>query len=358
MCATILRFGRSSSAPLSIDEGSAERIVSCIQTIRGNIFPDVWLDSSREAFGEVVRDKMRKEETAALEEARKDQTPVDELVDFRLLRSRRARGGSEADVDVDELALTSATTGSEASKGFQLSRVTQLTGMSDPVYAEAHITAHQYDIILDVLVINTTNDTLQNLTLELATIGDLRLCERPQAYTLGPGDRKNIRANIKVSSTETGIIFGNIVFDLAASGATSGCVILNDIHVDVMDYIEPSEVSESVFRSMWAEFEWENKVVVNTSFTDLSQFLDFILESTNMRCLTLRGIENQSGYLSANLYARSVFGEDALVNLCVEKVQDGSLAGYIRIRSKTQGIALSLGDKITLKQTQRQARKA
>ena len=57
-----------------------------------------------------------------------------------------------------------------------------------------------------------------------------------------------------------------------------------------------------------------------------------------------------SGYLAANLYAKSVFGEDALVNVSVEKQNDGKLAGYIRIRSKTQGIALSLGDKITLKQ--------
>jgi coatomer subunit beta len=49
------------------------------------------------------------------------------------------------------------------------------------------------------------------------------------------------------------------------------------------------------------------------------------------------------------LYARSVFGEDALVNLSVEKKEEegGKLGGYIRIRSKTQGIALSLGDRIT-----------
>jgi coatomer subunit beta len=45
-----------------------------------------------------------------------------------------------------------------------------------------------------------------------------------------------------------------------------------------------------------------------------------------------------------------VFGEDALVNISIEKQLDGKLSGYIRIRSKTQGIALSLGDKITLKQ--------
>ena len=48
-------------------------------------------------------------------------------------------------------------------------------------------------------------------------------------------------------------------------------------------------------------------------------------------------------------FVTSVFGEDALVNVSVEKKDDndGKLAGYIRIRSKTQGIALSLGDRIT-----------
>ena len=38
------------------------------------------------------------------------------------------------------------------------------------------------------------------------------------------------------------------------------------------------------------------------------------------------------GFLAANLYAKSVFGEDALVNLSVEKGADGKLSGYIRIR--------------------------
>lgn len=38
-----------------------------------------------------------------------------------------------------------------------------------------------------------------------------------------------------------------------------------------------------------------------------------------------------------------------MVNVSVEKKDDsdGKIGGYIRIRSKTQGIALSLGDRIT-----------
>ena len=40
--------------------------------------------------------------------------------------------------------------------------------------------------------------------------GDLKLVEKPQPMTLAPHDFCNIKANIKVASTENGIIFGNI----------------------------------------------------------------------------------------------------------------------------------------------------
>lgn len=91
---------------------------------------------------------------------------------------------------------------------------------------------------------------------------------------------------------------------------------------------------------------------MNTDITDVRAFLEHVVRSTNMKCLTPpSALGGESGFLAANLYARSNFGEAALVNVSVEKRSaDGRISGYIRIRSKTQGIALSLGDKITLKQ--------
>lgn len=75
------------------------------------------------------------------------------------------------------------------------------------------------------------------------------------------------------------------------------------------------------------------QVAINTTITDVSEFLDHIVASTNMRCATPRSaLEGECGFLAANLYAKSVFGEDALVNVSVEKQPDGKLAGYIRIR--------------------------
>mgnify|MGYP002153698638 CR=1 FL=1 len=41
-------------------------------------------------------------------------------------------------------------------------------------------------------------------------VGDLKLVEKPQPLTMAPHDFCNIKANVKVASTENGIIFGNI----------------------------------------------------------------------------------------------------------------------------------------------------
>ncbi len=81
-----------------------------------------------------------------------------------------------------------------------------------------------------------------------------------QPIVLAPNDFANIKANVKVASTENGIIFGNIVYDILGAGSDRNVVVLNDIHIDIMDYIVPASCTETEFRSMWAEFEWENKV--------------------------------------------------------------------------------------------------
>lgn len=116
---------------------------------------------------------------------------------------------------------------------------------------------HQFDIFLDVLIVNQTNETLQNLSVEFATLGDLKLVERPVSHTLGPHSFQSIKATIKVSpflpaldssdadpppaqvsSTETGVIFGNIFYD-GAGTADSHCVVLNDVHIDILDCALP-----------------------------------------------------------------------------------------------------------------------
>jgi len=319
-------------------------------------------------FAELLIDETRKNLDNVLKEARlergrenewkikKNHVEPDSLIQFRQLLSKQqlSHGHSlQEDAGDNELnALTGLTKEENDHHSNPLSRVLQLTGFSDPLYAEAYVNVHRYDIVLEVMVQNRTKDTLQNVCLELATMGDLKLCERPQNHTIAPKGQTWISASIKVSSTETGIIFGNLVYDIAGSGANDrNCVVLNDIHIDIMDYISPAMTTEMNYRVMWAEFEWENKVPINSSIDNLDAFLQHILRTTNMKCLTPQSsLNGECGFLAANLYARSIFGEDALANVSVA-LQDNRIVGYIRIRSKTQGIALSLGDKITLQQT-------
>jgi len=349
----IIHLGNSKLPPNPIDPDSYDRIILCIKVLSE---PDpniksILIEQCHLSFKYFLFEQQKKKPT----EVKKKEVDVqaDDLIKIRLLRSKRTFGMEDIE-DYDDTDLIKAT-GQEDIKddlSRKLNRVYQLTGFSDPIYAEAYVNVHQYDIVLDVLIINQTSETLQNLCLELATLGDLKLVERPQNLTIGPHDKKQIKANIKVSSTETGIIFGNIVYDIAGvANSDKNCVILNDIHIDIMDYISPAYCTEIKFRTMWAEFEWENKVAVNTNILETTDFLKHIIKSTNMSCLTPESaLAGECNFLSANLYARSVFGEDALANVSIEKQTDGKIGGFIRIRSKTQGIALSLGDKITMKQ--------
>ncbi|KAJ3680538.1 hypothetical protein LUZ60_016816 [Juncus effusus] len=349
----ILELGKSSVMPHPIDEDSYERIVICVRLLCSGKeeIKKVWIEDCKESFVKMLSEKQRRESEESKAKLKVESAQPDDLIDFYHLKSRKGMSQLEIEDQVqDDLKRATGQFMTESDESNKLNRILQLTGFSDPVYAEAYVTVHHYDITLDVTIINRTKQTLQNLCLELATMGDLKLVDRPQNYTIAPQSSRQVKANIKVSSTETGVIFGNIVYE-TSNVTERNVVVLNDIHIDIMDYMSPASCADVAFRNMWAEFEWENKVAVNTVINDEYEYLQHILKSTNMKCLTPQSaLEGDCGFLAANLYAKSVFGEDALVNLSVEKQSDGKLSGFIRIRSKTQGIALSLGDKITLKQ--------
>jgi coatomer subunit beta len=55
-----------------------------------------------------------------------------------------------------------------------------------------------------------------------------------------------------VPSTETGVIFGNVVYDKAGGANTSVNIVLNDVHVDIMDYIKPAYVNEVQVSTLFA----------------------------------------------------------------------------------------------------------
>lgn len=49
--------------------------------------------------------------------------------------------------------------------------------LQDPVYVEAFLQVNQFDLIVELLVINRTTETLQNVNVELCTHGNNRSYE-------------------------------------------------------------------------------------------------------------------------------------------------------------------------------------
>ncbi|KAJ2820672.1 coatomer subunit beta, partial [Coemansia erecta] len=357
--AGIIRIGQSTFVTTPIDEDSYDRVLACIRALEymdedADVLAEAFIDDTQSAFARLVKGEV----TRVAEEERKQNdenaVQVDDGIEFRLLTSASKGANAPSAEDTLEHDIELATGEAEGRAAVsKLDSVVQLTGFSDAVYAEAYVNVNQYDILLDVMVVNQTNTTLRNLSIEFSTLGDLKLVEKPTSYNVAPFSFSSVKASIKVSSTETGVIFGTIVYD-GPSVNDSHSIMLNDIHVDIMEYIRPARCDEGQFHAMWTEFEWENKVNMSTTKEaadnlDLRGYLQHIMKATNMACLTpANALAGDCGFLSANLYARSIFGEDALANISIEKpTEESPITGHIRIRAKTQGIALSLGDKIS-----------
>lgn len=175
------------------------------------------------------------------------------------------------------------------------------------------------------------------------------------------------------------ILFLTTVYD---TSTTSNVVVLNTIHIDIMDYIFPATCTDTEFRQMWQDFEWENKVYVLNqfanqcviyfvglyflgfcehnvdrstrlfeAFTEINQHEVSDTREGTIRPMWIHGGQhvckvsskssqtNCRAILQCAFLYRSIFGEDALANLSIEKSldsADATVTGHIRIRAKSQ----------------------
>ncbi|KAF7063669.1 hypothetical protein CFC21_070171 [Triticum aestivum] len=335
---SMLRLGKSSYLPHPIDIDSYDRIVFCVRLLCStddDHSRKVWLLSCRQSFANMIiaGKKFRQNEKMKVQ-AQSSLTYPDDSIDFYHLESRRGLDRLELEDEVQD-DLKAAT--GESMKGF-----------SDPVYAEGFVTVNEYyDTVLDITVINRTEETLHNLWLEFATASKTAVVDRSKKYTVAPQASKQIQANIKMSSTNVGVIVSRIFYETSDAMEPSE-VILKDMSISIMDYMTPATCTDVAFRKMWAECWCKVKLKVNTEHHDGREFVNFIIKSVKMPCVTpLSALDGDCGLVAANLYGKSVFGEDALANISVEKQADSSkLSGYITIRGNVQGLVLNLAHAI------------
>lgn len=214
-------------------------------------------------------------------------TQPDEPIKFRQLKGKSSINDFDMDGEMDNFGTDNTEYGDllgEIKKDSD-TRIYQLTGFSDDIYAEAFMEVHHYDIVLKLILMNRTTKTLSNINFELMTQGNLRIVEKPIPISLRPESSATLKASLKVSSTDNGIIYGNLSYDTTDSSSPK-ILNINEIQVEFINDLMQAQISELDFKKKWAEYEWENKVQVNTTMTDLKEYVQHFADSLNVSLMS------------------------------------------------------------------------
>uniref|UniRef100_A0A7E4UVW9 Coatomer_b_Cpla domain-containing protein n=1 Tax=Panagrellus redivivus TaxID=6233 RepID=A0A7E4UVW9_PANRE len=85
------------------------------------------------------------------------------------------------------------------------------------------------------------------------------------------------------------------------------------------DYIAPGSCTDTKFRTIWVEFESENKVTVNTPVTSFREYMDYIAETTITKFLSAGGVlASECGCWAAHFCGHSIFGKDVFVSISIK----------------------------------------
>lgn len=162
---SVMHLGKSGFPKKQITNDDLDRIFLCLKTLseRTPEIIKVFKSSCREALAgmltaqseEELQEKKNKKKQAAKVQA-------DDPIAFTQLASGR---NDQLGENVFESSLNQALAGTKStsltsdivSPNNKLNKITQLTGFSDPVYAEAYVTVNQFDVVIDVLIVNQTS---------------------------------------------------------------------------------------------------------------------------------------------------------------------------------------------------------
>ena len=145
---SIIRVGQSHFVKTFIDEDSIDRIMSCVRSLsefsQRKELETVFLEDTRKSFRTMVQTEEKKRAAKEASERAKSAVNVDDSFNIRQLKKKDADGSDEIEQDLER-----ATGGDTATEDLtsKLSRVVQLTGFSDSVYAEAYVKVRQPDLL-------------------------------------------------------------------------------------------------------------------------------------------------------------------------------------------------------------------
>ena len=221
-----------------------------------------------------------------------------------------------------------------------------LTGTQDPIFVECEVEIFTFDLTIDFYIKNKTKNTLQNVSILLYVPNEFSIIEKPPQFTLNPNEQTSVRACVKFSKTINAYIYGQISF--SNFKGENSFYNLNGLFIELMNTFQ-AEISDLQFRKFWNEYTWEHNVMLVSRKKSFKDIIHDLCKELKMKLVFPNSIDNineDDPFLVANLYSKTKLGEDALVNLSVEKGKDKKILGTCVLRSKTKDFMTSLGEKI------------
>ena len=235
---------------------------------------------------------------------------------------------------------------SRESDNKKLRFVEVLSGTEDPLFVEAEVNIYTFDLSIEFTIKNKSKNALQNVSLQLFVPKEFSIIEKPPIFTLEPNEIVHVRSSVKFTKTINAYIFGQITFN-NFKGENS-FMHLSGLFIELLSTYKEN-ISDLDFRKNWSDYTWEHNVMIVSRKKKFSECVNELIKGLNMTLVspkTIDLINDEFPFMVANLYAKTKLGENALVNLSVEKSKDNKIIGTCVIRSKTKDFMTGLGEKI------------
>ena len=221
-----------------------------------------------------------------------------------------------------------------------------LSGTEDPLFVESVVNIYTFDLSIEFTIKNRSKNSLQNVSLQLFVPKEFSIIEKPPVFSLEPNETVHVRSSVKFTKTINAYIFGQISFN-NFKGENS-FMHLSGLFIELLSTYKEN-ISDLDFRKNWNDYTWEHNVMIVSRKNNFSQCINELIKGLKMTLVfpkTLEMINDDYPFMVANLYAKTKLGENALVNISVEKSKDNKIIGTCVIRSKTKDFMTGLGEKI------------
>ena len=221
-----------------------------------------------------------------------------------------------------------------------------LSGSEDPLFVESIVNIYTFDLSIEFTIKNKSKNALQNVSLQLFVPKEFSIIEKPPIFNLEPNETVHVRSSVKFTKTINAYIFGQISFN-NFKGENS-FLHLSGLFIELLS-THKENISDLDFRKNWNDYTWEHNVMIVSRKKSFSECIKELMKGLKMTLVFPKSIDlinDDYPFMVANLFAKTKLGENALVNISVEKSKDNKIIGTCVIRSKTKDFMTGLGEKI------------